>query len=268
VSGRRRIAVYGAEPHRWQSVDRTRRFYLDALGAAFDLVALGDAEPPPAGVGAVLSYSGSGGWRHLAPRSVPHLFAVHGGATLDHEALRQSASRLRSTDTLIVNCTSDETILASLFDGDSPRFCRLPLPANDACWADVSREEARAALPFRGPPDLVVGFVARLLPQKNLHLFLRMFAELRARLAPRRLDAVVVGEYWADYPVLPYMTRDYREYVASLARSLGVGDAIVYLGGGLPDGDLRLVYGALDVLIHPTWSIDENFGYVPVEAMA
>jgi hypothetical protein len=182
--------------------------------------------------------------------------------------LRQYGQRLSSADTLIVNCRSDETILSKLFVGKTPRFCQLPLPAHPACFDALEKEDARAALPFESEPDLVVGFAARLLPQKNFHQFLLMFAELAARLSPRRVDAVVVGEYWADYPVLPFVTEGYRGYVSELAAHLGVRDRIAYLGGRLPDADMRLVYGALDLLVHPTCSIDENFGYVPVEAMA
>jgi glycosyltransferase involved in cell wall biosynthesis len=264
---RKRLGMHGFGEHPWVSVDRTRRFFLDALKPEFELV-FGD-EPFAAGsVDAVLAFVGTTAWDDVATASVPYLFAIHGGATLDHVALRSHAGRLRSSDTLIVNCASDETILRKMFAGPVPRFCQLPLPANEAYLDELDQAEAREQLPFDEPPDLVIGFIARLLPQKNFHRFLGMLAEVSAALAPRRVDAVVVGEYWTDYPVLPYMTREYRDYVMALAQQLGVKDRVVYLGSGLDDEQLRLVYGSMDVLVHPTGSLDENFGYVPVEAMA
>ena len=248
-------------------MDWTRRFFLSALSSAFELVFLNDSDPD-AGLDAVLSFCGAAGFARLKAASVPYLFAVHGGATLEISALREHARSLSSADTLIVNCRSDESILSKLFAGEKPRFCRLPLPAHPGCFEAVDQREARSMLPFPSEPELVIGFVARLLPQKNFHQFLGMFAELKERLRPRRVDAVVIGEYWVDYPVLPFVTNGYRDYVAELATALGIKDEITYLGGRLDDADMRLAYASLDLLIHPTCSIDENFGYVPVEAMA
>jgi glycosyltransferase involved in cell wall biosynthesis len=264
---RTRLGLYGFGEHPWRSVDRTRRFYLEALAPRFELV-FAEGGLDARAVDAVLSFGGDRAWSEVAGATVPYLFAVHGGATLDHVLLRSYADRLRSSDTLIVNCESDETILSRMFAERKPLFGRLPLPATAAYFRETTPEEAREELPFAEHPDLVIGFVARLLPQKNFHQFLLMFADLSARLAPRRLHAVVVGEYWVDYPVLPYVTGPYRDYVSGLARALGVSDRVVYLGGALCDDDLRLAYASMDVLIHPTCSLDENFGYVPVEAMA
>jgi glycosyltransferase involved in cell wall biosynthesis len=216
----------------------------------------------------VLAFNGGAAWKHLRTAGVPYLFAVHGGAVLDREVLQRNAAHLRRSDTLIVNCRSDEAILGKLFAGPTPRVCRLRLPAHELCFSELERSTARAALPWHGEPDLVVGFIARLLPQKNFHQFLVMFSEVAERLAPRRVEAVVIGQRWTDYPVLPYVTESYAAHIADLVATLGLRDRVVYLGGGLDDEDLRLVYGSMDLLIHPTSSIDENFGYVPVEAMA
>ena len=64
------------------------------------------------------------------------------------------------------------------------------------------------------------------------------------------------------------MTADYPRYISELIDQLGLADAIVYFPAQLSDEDLTLCYGAMDILIHPTNAIDENFGYAPVEAMA
>ncbi|MCA1576690.1 MAG: glycosyltransferase family 4 protein [Acidobacteria bacterium] len=127
--------------------------------------------------------------------------------------------------------------------------------------------ECRAALSIE-EADYVVGFVGRLLPQRNLHQFLRLLAGLKQRLSPRRVKALVIGSYWVDYPVLNYATETYQAYIGNLLRELNLTEDITYFRGDLCDEELELCYGAMDVLVHPTNSIDENFGFVAVEGMA
>ncbi len=259
-----RLGLSGCEPHPWPSVERTRRFYLQALGSELDL-AEGWLETLP---DAVLNFTGPEGWERLASHPpCPLLFALHGGPVLDREHLRAHAGRLESTDVLIVNCASDAALLRRLFAGPAPRLCHLPLPVDSAVFRPLGRRECRAELPLERT-DFVIGFVARLLPQKNLHQFLRLLARLKRRLHPRTVSALVIGNYWLDYPVLPYVTAGYPERVRGLLAELGLAGDVAYFTAGLDDDQLALCYGAMDLLIHPTSSLDENFGYAPVEAMA
>ncbi|MCA1612644.1 MAG: glycosyltransferase [Acidobacteria bacterium] len=184
------IGVEGFGPHKWPSVERTRRFYERALSAEFDLRTLGGAAEQD--------------------------FAAPRGALLS-------------------------------FYG----------------W----REECREILPAEGV-DFIVGFVGRLLPQRNLHQFLRLLAELKRRVAPRKVAGLVIGNYWVDYPVLNYVTEGYRDYIGGLVGELGLADDLIYLPARLSDEELAMCYAAMDILVHPTNALDENFGYVPVEAMS
>jgi glycosyltransferase involved in cell wall biosynthesis len=263
-----RLGLSGCEPHPWPSVERTRDFYLRALGE-LALEQPGEAcgwfDPLP---DAVLNFSASGGWERLSPHPpCPLLFALHGGPVLDHEFLRAQAGRLEATDVLIVNCSSDLPLLRRMFAGPAPRLCHLPLPVDSAVFRPRARSECREELPLERT-DFVVGFVARLLPQKNLHQFLRLVAELKRRLRPRTVSALVIGRYWLDYPVLPYVTGGYPQRIGALIAELGLEGDVAYFTAGLDDDQLALCYGAMDLLIHPTNSLDENFGYSPLEAMA
>src|SRR5258707_9850050 len=89
---RLRIGMCGFGEHPWRSVDRTRRFYLDALAPEMELRF---ADDPAAlrDVDAVLSFAGEPAWRAVAGADVPYLFAVHGGATVEHATLRGHADR-------------------------------------------------------------------------------------------------------------------------------------------------------------------------------
>ena len=215
----------------------------------------------------MLAFVGGRMWKLSPHPDMPLLFAMHGGPILNHEFLGEHLRNLNDGDVLIVNSTSDITILRRFFVDATPQFCHLPLPVDTARFRPRDRDECRSILPVESA-DLIVGFVARLLPQRNLHQFLRMLAVLKRRLAPRRLTGLVIGNYWVDYPVFNYAKTDYRTYIGGLLHQLGLADDVIYFPAKLSDDDLALCYGAMDVLIHPTNSIDENFGYVPVEAMA
>jgi glycosyltransferase involved in cell wall biosynthesis len=263
-----RLSLAGCGPHPWTSVERTRQAFLRALGARFTLRHVAEDAPLDPTSDALLNFSGPFAWELTPHPDMPLLFAMHGGAVLNQEALRGYLGRLESTDTLIVNCTSDMAVLRRMFAGEAPRLCHLPLPVDPKIFhPPPSRRRCRERLPI-GEPDFVVGFVARLLPQKNLHQFLRLLARLVQRLAPRSVLGLIVGSYWIDYPVLPYVTAEYPQHIAALIEELDLGDHVAWFPGGVSDRDLALCYGAMDVLVHPTASLDENFGYAPVEAMA
>jgi glycosyltransferase involved in cell wall biosynthesis len=263
-----RLGLCGFDPHFWTSVERTRHFFERALAAEMELV----REAPVDGwfaelPDAVLNFSGSRCWDLDHHPDCPLLFAIHGGAILDQDFLRRRLGRLESTDVLIVNCASDLTILRGLFVGAAPRFCLLPLPVERGVFQPRDPLTCRSELPITAS-DYVIGFVARLLPQKNLHGFLRLLADVRRRCSPRTVLGLVVGSFWGDYPVLPYVTADYPRRIAATIEQLGLAPAINYFRGGISDDDLAACYCAMDLLVHPTHSLDENFGYAPVEAMA
>ncbi len=259
------IELHGAGPHPWPSVERTRRFYLRALEESFELRHASD--PATKAPDASLHFSGGASWRVDAHPDWPLVLAMHGGPILDHDMLQNSIGKLETSDVLLVNCLSDMRILAAMVNGEGPLLRHLPLPVDTSVFHRQDKAKARDLLPLH-PTDHVVGFVGRLLPQKNLHGFLRMFAEVKRRIAPRTACAVVIGNYWVDYPVLPYVTADYPNIISKLLGSLRIADDVIYLPANLSNDDLATAYNAMDVLVHPTTSIDENFGYAPVEAMA
>ncbi|HEY2030488.1 MAG TPA: glycosyltransferase family 4 protein [Myxococcales bacterium] len=262
---RRRLGVTGFGTHPWPSVERTRRFYERALSARFELVPVRSAEDAER-VDALLSFSGNVAWELARHPPCPLIFAMHGGAIVDQPFLATALERLETTDALLVNCSSDAAIFRALLGSRHPALCILPLPIDADVFRPRDREDCRALLSL--PNDaLVVGFVGRLVPQKNAHRFLELVAGLRDQLG-RRVQGVIVGNYWLDYPVLPYTTARYREILAEKLIALGISDDIHYFDASLTDDDLGAAYGALDLLFHPTAALDENFGYAPVEAMA
>jgi glycosyltransferase involved in cell wall biosynthesis len=254
---------------RWPSLSRTYDFYRQTLARAFDLsevpeTGLADASQ---GLDAIVNFKGSLAWLKRNRIVCPVLYGMHGGLVVNHAFVFKYLPTLQTCDTLLVNCASDEAIVRSWFDGAGPTVARLPLPVESASPTPQERAESRRGLGI-ADDDAVLGFVARLLPAKNLHGFLRMLVQVRRALHPRPVTALIVGTYWLDYPLLGYCTTDYPRYIKRLIEEIGEEKSLFYYPGSLTREELNLVYGAMDVLVHPTYGIDENFGYVPVEAMS
>jgi glycosyltransferase involved in cell wall biosynthesis len=266
---RRRVALVGGPHPGWQSLERTYRFYRNALEAEFDIevVAHVSGSWRANGFDAVVSFSGAGCWELDSHPDCPLLFALHGGAVVSRDFLRHHLPRLETTDALIGNCTSDLAAVRDLCGRSHPTLHLQPLPVSTEALRPLGRRESRAGLPVEDR-ELVVGFVARLLPQKNLHGFLRMFAELKQQLAPLSAGAIVIGDYWLDHPVLNFASETYPQTIGTLVRALNLERDVMHLPARLTDVQLALCYSAMDVLIHPTNAVDENFGYAPIEAMA
>lgn len=260
-----RVATSGLVEHGFPSINRTRAFYHGVLEAAFDVVHLDDTDEPD-DVDAIVNFGGDRWWLRRPRPDAPLLFAMHGGPVLDAD-LRPRVDHLTTADVLLVNCRSDTAILAELFDGPGPVCHLLDLPIDPAVFRPFRTAPSKELLGL-DPEELVLGHVARLVPQKNLHLFLRVVAEARDRLAPRPVRALVVGDFWVGYPVLAYETDDYPRLIARLVEELDLVDAVSFSPADLDDATLALAYSAMDLLVHPTNAVDENYGYAPVEAMA
>lgn len=117
---------------------------------------------------------------------------------------------------------------------------------------DAEEIEVLATVPLRdGARPFRVASVGRLLGLKGYGLGLRAFARLHSDNPD--------SEYWiiGDGPE--------RRYLERLARKLGCGDVVRFLGW-IPREELPRYLAEVDVLLHP--SLHEQFGYALLEAMA
>ncbi len=160
----------------------------------------------------------------------------------------------------------------SKFTAESyPRLAGLPsrkvfavLNAVDPCAftpqvAGAGRASMRARLGL--PADVpVVACVARMTRWKAQHTIIDAFAQLRQRFPEARLVlAGLPGDVALEGP------GDYRDYLKRRVEGLGLSDSVSF-PGFLSQADMPCLYGAIDVLAHP--SHEEPFGLVLAEAMA
>ncbi|MDM5175748.1 glycosyltransferase family 4 protein [Massilia sp. DJPM01] len=263
------LATAGLSAHKWPSVTRTAQFYRDALSALTpELLELDEASAAPHGVKLLLNFSGNTGWDLAGgERDFPCLFGMHGGCVLSRKFLRERLPTLTSHDGLIVNCSSDAEVIRNMLGDATPALELLPLPADTGLFTPEGRAAARAQLGLT-EQHFCIGIVARLLPQKNIHGALDVVRELVRRHPGHAIRVLIIGNFWIDYRVLRFSESAYSGQLRSLIGEYGLDQVVSYLPASLADAELAAAYRAFDVLLHPTNSIDENFGYAPVEAMA
>lgn len=118
-------------------------------------------------------------------------------------------------------------------------------------------EGAEAIRAACGAADLIVSFVARMVPQKGYEVFFDALA--RARQRGVNVKALVAG----DTTLLEDSPDAYRRQLRARVIDLGLGDAVRFLGFRR---DVAAVMAASDVFVLA--SLKEPFGTTVIEAMA
>jgi len=128
-----------------------------------------------------------------------------------------------------------------IYNGVDPTVFDFPFP-------DYEREQFRArfALPF----EKIVFFIGRMVREKGAQVLVQALPEVRRRCGDVKL--VIAGG-------------GYRNHLEELARSLGLGDTVLFTGR-IPDHDRDRLYRVADAAVYP--SLYEPFGIVALEAMA
>ena len=262
-----RVCLSGYPPAEWKSLRRTHDLYLRALRSRGFQVVLenGPTAPEHSNVDAFLGFWGAAVWQGSFPRSTARIACLHGGAVVNYRELGQLLSRLNEADSIICNCLSDIQVIQSLPLDRLPSLDLLALPVGTS-FQRTSTREGRQALGLRMQQP-TIGFVGRLVPQKGLHYFIQVLDYCRHRI-PGGVSGIVVGDFWPDYGLLNALGKDYRAYIAGVVSARDLQQGIRFMLSGMNDEDLRALYSAIDLLVHPTVSMDENFGYVPLEALA
>ena len=159
----------------------------------------------------------------------------------------------QDADAIIATCTDEVDELAAM-GIDRAKASVIP------CGVDLRRFTPRGPRAFDATrPTIAV--VGRIVPRKGTDLVISALAELTDR-GMGDVELVVVGGPDAAGGGLladPEIAR-----LADVARALGVGDRVRFLGR-IPQEDLPAVFRSVDVVVCTPWY--EPFGIVPLEAM-
>jgi glycosyltransferase involved in cell wall biosynthesis len=261
-----KIALTGFEKRNLTSSETFRKIFLQVLSTKCDVSWLSDLGANPMNVDAILNYFDLTCWHQPVHPNCPMLLTILGNAVSRLDFLHAYFKNLQLSDSLLVTCNSDIRILHKVFDGPSPIISKLHCPVDQTIFRPLNRDRCLEIVGL-DKADIIVGFVGRLIPQKNLHLFLEMFAEIKRRNPQRRLVAVILGRFCRPYPVLDYGHENYPSYVEEVTKRLELEGDLVFCGELAPE-QLAIYYNAFTILIHPTNNLEEAFGSSPVEAMA
>lgn len=204
--------------------------------------------------------------RRRLKANVPFVFLTFGDLPAGAWRVREKLADLDTNDVMLVNCTSEVEIANRLFRNVRVRV--IPF-AFDACAFHLLDEEqrrlARKKLRFR-ESDRIILYAGRIVPEKNVHVLLRIFDIVCRRVPDAHL--VLAGrveraslDFFGVAPVWPANT--FFKLLSRMERPESVHTV------GAPDGQrLRELYNIADVKVNLTLNPDENFGLAQVEAMA
>ncbi len=167
---------------------------------------------------------------------------------------------VRQADRLIAQCPSELTELVEDYGADPGNVVIIPSAVNCQRFYPIDQALARQRLGL-DPNDLIVVYVGRLLPRKDIRNIVRALAILVQR-TELPLKLLVVGGETAEPD--PAVTPEIG-VLQALAAELGVADRLIFTGKRQPDL-LYNYYGAGDVVVTTPWY--EPFGLTPLEAMA
>ncbi len=186
----------------------------------------------------------------------------HQGAadTSPHERIRVETDVVRQVDRLIAQCPSEQAELVDDYGADPQKVVIIPSAVNIDIFYPVPRDEARRRIGL-SPDDLVVVYVGRMLPRKDVRNVVRAVALLAQRTTLPVKLLLVGGETAEPDPVVTPEIGALQQLTAEL----GIEDRVRFVGKRQPEV-LRDFYSAGDVAVTTPWY--EPFGLTPLEAMA
>jgi len=268
-----KIGIRGFDQRRLKSVERMRFILLKALQNQFQVVESQNLTFDSGDIDALLTFYDPAVWENECHPQYPLLFCMNGDLIARFDFIRRNLSNLKTSDALLVACNSDKSILNEMLGQCTPMVRNLPYYIDTDIYKPIDRRYCREQILNTLSVDLpsaqtyIIAFVGRLIPQKNLHRFIKLIKKVKERLMPANILGIVAGSYTRPYPVLDYFRENYMAYCSELQQRLGLEKNIFFMGE-LDKSELSILYNAVDLLVVLTNNVDENFGFTAIESMA
>ncbi|MEM2297764.1 MAG: glycosyltransferase family 4 protein, partial [Ignisphaera sp.] len=150
-----------------------------------------------------------------------------------------------------------------------PRECKqriavIPNFVNTEVYRPQDSHDVREKL--GGNCEVLVGFIGRLTPHKNLHVLLMALARIRRDLL-RKVKVVVVGPREPGFYMQAQQSPSYNylKFIHNLIEKYDLRNNVIFTGT-VEEKHLPRYISAIDFLVHP--SFVEAFGLVLLESMA
>ncbi|MBA3450477.1 MAG: glycosyltransferase [Chloroflexia bacterium] len=172
---------------------------------------------------------------------------------------------VRTVDRLIAQCPAERDELLRDYGARAEQIALIPSAVDVERFRPLANDVARRMLGIE-PDALVIAYVGRIVPRKDVRNLIRAFAQLKAQwlaagVSPIPTIFVVGGE--SEHPD-PAATAEIG-VLCELAEALGVLGDVRFTGRKQPH-ELHRWYAAADVTVTTPWY--EPFGLTPLEAMA
>jgi D-inositol-3-phosphate glycosyltransferase len=176
---------------------------------------------------------------------------------------------MREVDRVVAQCPNEHDELVDGYGTSPSKIELIPAGVNTERFRPIERVESRRRIEASlgiDPDDLVLVYVGRMLPRKDIRNVLRAFALLVERWGegqpPQGLKLLLVGGETTEPD--PSATPEIGE-LQRLGADLGIAEHVRFTGQRQPE-TLRNYYGAGDVVVTTPWY--EPFGLTPLEGMA
>ncbi len=200
-------------------------------------------------------------------KQTPYVSFMLGWMPRGNTVMMKNYHLFRSTDVLLVNCTSDLEIANNFFENAQVRLLPFAFNKSDFYPMNVTSKQAlRAKLGFN-PEDKILLYSGRVTLEKNVHSVLRIFSVIEKLVPNARL--VIAGKC-QDFPFWEFgaYPRNLRGSLERVIAKLWIDKYKVRFFGHQEKENLCGLYNIADVVINMTLHHDENFGLSQVEAMA
>lgn len=167
---------------------------------------------------------------------------------------------VRGVDRLIAQCPSEQAELVDDYQADPGKVVIVPSAVNVQRFNPVPLEEARRYVGL-DEQDLVIAYVGRMLPRKDVRNLVRAVGLLVQR-TDLPVKLLLVGGERAEPD--PAATPEIG-VLQTIAAELNISDRLYFTGQRQPD-TLRYYYSAGDVVVTTPWY--EPYGLTPLEGMA
>lgn len=209
--------------------------------------------------------------RRQANSSVPMLLPSYGLGTRGLLQIWEWREGLQQGDAFICPSTADLAAAAVHLKNDQIRLLHVPYPIPDAYFQDqdggVAASDVLSRLGINANScSSWLLYSGRLNQQKNVHLALRVVHALSELNYSAGL--LIVGKEDASgFPELGWENSGYEKDLRDLSKELQIQDRVHFLGA-VDRQTIHGLYHCVDVHLTCSTFRTEDFGFVPVEAMA
>lgn len=198
---------------------------------------------------------------------IPYLCLMLGALPRGNPLMMENYSLFRTTDILLVNCTSDVEMANNFFENAQVRLLPFAFAESDFYPLDeASKQSIRATLGFNSEEKILL-YSGRITIEKNVHSILKIFSVIQKLIPNSRL---IIAGNCMNVPFLEFgaYTPNISGTLEKLTTKLGIDQDKVRFVGNKERVELCGLYNIADVVINMTLHHDENFGLAQVEAMA